>query len=48
VFSLFERLAGPVKTILMATHDPDLARRAGRQLQIADGLIIKDANGKKN
>jgi len=46
VFSLFERLAGLGKTILMVTHDPDLARRAGRQLHIADGEIISDSNGK--
>ena len=46
VFSLFERLAGFGKTILMVTHDPDLARRASRQLHIADGLIVNDVNGK--
>lgn len=42
VFALFERLAGLGKTILMVTHDPDLARRAGRQLHIADGVIVND------
>ena len=42
VFSLFERLVGLGKTILMVTHDPDLARRAGRQLHIADGVIVND------
>ena len=46
VFALFERLAGLGKTILMVTHDPDLARRAGRQLHIADGAIVNDVNGK--
>ena len=46
VFSLFERLARLGKTILMVTHDPDLARRAGRRLHIADGLIVNDRNGK--
>jgi predicted ABC-type transport system involved in lysophospholipase L1 biosynthesis ATPase subunit len=30
----------------MVTHDPDLARRASRQLHIADGLIVNDKNGK--
>jgi predicted ABC-type transport system involved in lysophospholipase L1 biosynthesis ATPase subunit len=30
----------------MVTHDPDLARRAGRQLHIADGVIVNDMNGK--
>jgi putative ABC transport system ATP-binding protein len=47
VFSLFERLTSLGKTILMVTHDPDLARRAGRQLHIADGVIVNDVNGKQ-
>jgi putative ABC transport system ATP-binding protein len=46
VFGLFERLTGLGKTILMVTHDPDLARRASRQLHIADGMIARDQNGK--
>jgi putative ABC transport system ATP-binding protein len=46
VFSLFERLTSLGKTVLMVTHDPDLARRAGRQLHIADGVIVNDVNGK--
>lgn len=45
VFSLFERLTDLGKTILMVTHDPDLASRAGRQLQIVDGVIANDSNG---
>jgi putative ABC transport system ATP-binding protein len=45
VFSLFERLASLGKTILVVTHDPDLAQRASRQLHIADGLIVSDING---
>lgn len=45
VFTLFERLASLGKTILVVTHDPDLAGRASRQLHIADGLIVHDLNG---
>jgi putative ABC transport system ATP-binding protein len=45
VFSLFERLVSMGKTILMVTHDPELAHRASRQLHIADGVIINDVNG---
>ncbi len=45
VFSLFERLTQLGKTILVVTHDADLARRATRQLHIADGLIVTDVNG---
>jgi len=48
VFSLFERLASLGKTILVVTHDPDLAGRASRQLHIADGLIVRDLNGNSN
>ncbi|MCG2787570.1 MAG: ABC transporter ATP-binding protein [Anaerolineae bacterium] len=48
VFALFERLTSLGKTILMVTHDPDLARRAGRQLHIADGAIVDDVNGNGN
>jgi len=46
VFALFERLTRLGKTILMVTHDPDLSRRASRQLHIADGVIVDDVNGK--
>lgn len=44
VFSLFKRLASLGKTILVVTHDPDLACRASRQLHIADGIIVNDVN----
>ncbi len=47
VFALFERLAGLGKTVLMVTHDPDLARRAGRQLHIADGVIVEDVGSRQ-
>ncbi|HET9913191.1 MAG TPA: ABC transporter ATP-binding protein [Anaerolineales bacterium] len=47
VFSLFERLSSLGKTILMVTHDADLARRAGRQLHIADGVIVDDVESKQ-
>jgi putative ABC transport system ATP-binding protein len=46
VFSFFERLTSLGKTVLMVTHDPDLARRAGRQLHIADGVIVDDVGGR--
>lgn len=46
VFSLFERLTSLGKTVLMVTHDLDLARKAGRQLHIVDGVIMNDVNGK--
>jgi len=42
VFKLFESLADSGKTILMVTHDHDLAERAQRTIQLADGQIIDE------
>jgi len=43
VFRLFTRLIGAGKTIVMVTHDADLARRAGRTITLSDGQIVNDA-----
>jgi putative ABC transport system ATP-binding protein len=49
VLRLFEDLVDNGKTILMVTHDNELAERALRTLLIADGRIVDDkANGSKN
>jgi len=42
VFSLFTRLVDGGKTILMVTHDDDLAHRVTRTVTIADGAIVDD------
>jgi putative ABC transport system ATP-binding protein len=42
VFRLFEDLADRGKTILMVTHDNDLARRARRTIVLADGEIVSE------
>jgi ABC-type lipoprotein export system ATPase subunit len=42
VFRIFENLAERGKTILMVTHDSDLARRAARTLLLSDGEIINE------
>ena len=42
VFQLFERLAAEGKTIVMVTHDNDLALRARRTVIIADGAVINE------
>jgi putative ABC transport system ATP-binding protein len=42
VFSLFERLVDEGKTIVMVTHDNDLARRVTRSLHVTDGRITGD------
>lgn len=40
VFSLFGKLVDKGKTIVMVTHDKELAMRAGRSVVVADGLIV--------
>lgn len=42
VFGLFERLVDGGKTIVMVTHDNDLAQRVTRSLLVADGQISDD------
>lgn len=43
VFEMFEKLVNEEdKTILMVTHDNDLASRVKRKLTIADGEILTD------
>jgi ABC-type lipoprotein export system ATPase subunit len=41
VFALFERLVAQGKTILMVTHDRDLAQKVTRTVVISDGEIIE-------
>jgi len=49
VLRFFDDLIDNGKTILMVTHDNELAERALRTLVIADGRIVDDkANGSKN
>ncbi len=42
VFQLFESLVAGGKTILMVTHDGELARRVPRTITLADGLIVSE------
>jgi putative ABC transport system ATP-binding protein len=42
VFGVFEKLVDEGKTILMVTHDRELASRVGRVVSIADGEIVGD------
>lgn len=34
-------------TLVIVTHDPDLAQRCGRQVQIADGRVVSDRKERK-
>ncbi len=42
VFDLFGELVGQGKTMLMVTHDKELARRVPRVVEIMDGRITRD------
>jgi ABC-type multidrug transport system ATPase subunit len=42
VFHMFEQLVDQGKTILMVTHDQDLAKRVTRTVIIADGEVIDE------
>jgi ABC-type lipoprotein export system ATPase subunit len=42
VFQLFENLVQQGKTVLMVTHDSDLARRVSRAIIVADGEIVNE------
>jgi ABC-type lipoprotein export system ATPase subunit len=42
IFDLFQKLVDDGKTILMVTHDDDLAQRASRTVIISDGEIVNE------
>jgi putative ABC transport system ATP-binding protein len=42
VMAIFQELNGRGKTIVMITHDRDIANHAGRIVGIADGRIVED------
>ena len=42
VLGLFDELHAAGRTIVLITHEPDVAARAGRNLVIDDGLITED------
>jgi len=42
IMNLFAELWQQGRTILVITHDPALARRAGRRIEIRDGLVTAD------
>lgn len=46
VFALFDELVKRGKTIVMVTHDSDIARRVGRAITVADGKIVNDSMGR--
>jgi ABC-type lipoprotein export system ATPase subunit/CRP-like cAMP-binding protein len=45
IFDLFEELAGKGKTIVVVTHDDDLAKRVNRTIILSDGKIVSEYVG---
>jgi putative ABC transport system ATP-binding protein len=43
IMSLFEELWASGRTVLVITHDPALAKRAGRVVEVRDGRIVSDS-----
>ena len=42
ILALFDELHAQGKTIIMVTHDPQMAARASRRLTMNDGWIVAD------
>jgi len=47
IMALFQKLNKEGRTIIMITHEPDIAEHAKRIIHIRDGKIVKDGNGHK-
>ncbi|MBI4081082.1 MAG: ABC transporter ATP-binding protein [Candidatus Lambdaproteobacteria bacterium] len=43
IMALFERLNGEGNTIVLVTHEPDIAAHADRMLRFLDGRLVSDA-----
>lgn len=45
IMAIFQKLNREGHTIVMITHEPDIAERAKRIIHIRDGKIVEDGNG---
>jgi len=44
IMALFERLHGDGQTIILVTHEPDIAQHAHRQIMLKDGKVARDTS----
>jgi putative ABC transport system ATP-binding protein len=44
IMALFERLHGDGQTIILVTHEPDIAQHAHRQIMLRDGKVARDTS----
>jgi putative ABC transport system ATP-binding protein len=42
ILGLFDELHGEGHTLIVVTHEPDVAARAGRRIVVRDGLVVAD------
>lgn len=47
VLAIFDRFHAAGKTLLMVTHSPELAGRAERVIEVANGQIVRDEHGRR-
>lgn len=47
IMAIFQKLNKEGRTIVMITHEPDIAEHAKRIIHIRDGKIVEDGNGHK-
>ena len=47
IMEIFQKLNSEGHTIIMITHEPDIAEHAKRIIHIRDGKIVEDGNGHK-
>ena len=48
VIGFFEEFNGEGRTIVIVTHDPRAAERAGRTLKLGNGKIVSEGNGRRS
>jgi putative ABC transport system ATP-binding protein len=45
ILAIFDRLRDSGRTVLMVTHEPEVALRCDRVITLRDGLVVTDAAG---